>query len=163
MRKVDYHKKKLTDLSKRQRNIKRLMSKENNKLNLRITSSNIYIRFNLWLKMRKSKIKSLMLKEHRSTPNVRNYSNGYILTKMLLRMSMRKRERNLKPYITQSLLRSMVNKDKDSQVLDHKISKEDKDSQELVLRVINRVIKELISMILTDTNNFKHFIFYIFF
>jgi hypothetical protein len=70
------------------------MSKESNKLSLKTISSNIFIRFNLWSRMRKSKIKFLMLKELKSTPNVKNYSNGYMLTKMLLKMSMRKREKS---------------------------------------------------------------------
>ena len=44
--------------------------------------------------MRKSKTRFLMLKELKSMPSVRNYSNGYILTKMLLKMNMRKKEKS---------------------------------------------------------------------
>lgn len=156
MRKVDYLRKKLTDWSKRLKNIKSLMNRENNKLNLKTTLSNISIKSNLWSKMRKSKIKSLKMKENRSMINVKSYHNGYIVTRMLLKMSMRRRERNLKLFIIQLLLRFMVNKEKDSQVLKVSQVLELKDSQ--VLKN-NRTIKEPISTILTEINNFKHFIF----
>ena len=110
--------------------------------------------------MIESRIKSLMLRDNRSTLNVKSSSNGYTLIRMLLKMSMRKREKSSRLSIIQLLKRSMDNKDKDSQVLVHRISKEVKDSQELEPRVISRVIRELISMILTEVNNFKQFIFY---
>ena len=47
MRKEDFLKRKLIDLSKRLKNIRKLMSKESNKLSLKITLSNTYIRSNL--------------------------------------------------------------------------------------------------------------------
>ena len=47
MRRVDFLKRKLIDLLKRLRNIKRPMSRESNKLNPKITLSNTFIRSNL--------------------------------------------------------------------------------------------------------------------
>jgi hypothetical protein len=93
-RREDYLRKKLTDLSKRLRNIKRLMSRESNKLSLRITSSNTSIRSRLWSRMRESRIKLTTRKDSRLTINVMNYLSGYMLTRMLLRMSMKRRDKS---------------------------------------------------------------------
>lgn len=160
MRKEDFLKKKLIDSSKRPKNTKRLMSRESNKLNLEIISSNISTRSNLWSRMIKSKTKFLMKKKHKLIPNVKNYSNGYILTKMLLKMNMMKKRKNLKLSIILLLRKFMDNKDKVSQELELM----DKVSQglELVLNKNNRNNRELILMISTEVNNFNKFSFYIF-
>ena len=139
------------------------MNKENNKLKLKITLSNISIRFSLWLKMIRLKTKLLIKIDNKLTLNAKSYSNGFIVIKMLLKMNMMKREKNLRLSIILLLRKSMVNKVKDFQ--EDKVSQEVKDSQVLVNKMDrnNNNNKEVILMTSTELNNFMNIFFKIYF
>jgi hypothetical protein len=158
-RREDSLKMKSTDLSKRLRSTRSLMSREECRLSLRTTLNSMSTRYREPSRMRRSRKNSPRLRELLSTPSVTNFNSGYMLTRMLLRTSMRRRDRSSRLYTTQLLLRSLDNRDKVSQ--DRvRISLEVKDSQVLELKELNRIIREPILTILTEVNNFKKFIFY---
>lgn len=109
------------------------------------------------------KTKLLIKIDNKLTLNAKSYSNGFIVIKMLLKMNMMKREKNLRLSIILLLRKSMVNKVKDFQ--EDKVSQEVKDSQVLVNKMDrnNNNNKEVILMTSTELNNFMNIFFKIYF
>ncbi len=92
MRREDFQRRRLRDLSKRPRRTKRLMSRERVKLRLEIIQNNLSTRLSMWSIMIRSKTNCLRRRQSQLVTNALSFINGLSQIQMLLRTNMMPRE-----------------------------------------------------------------------